>query len=352
MRILYKKSLSRGKCMLCSMAAARAVLCICTAVIVAAAFTGRGSLVRAEATAGQGMAKPRIRGGGVGIADLNYDGWDDLYFQGKYDSEGNIPCYCMLWNQQSRRFEYSVTLNNMEVDPENQWISCRNGNEEGEHSVIYYRYDMENRLHMMRYVEKNPAPDAVFGQLDLTYVDDKGPYTLAAVEDEGKLNMTMIAMAKQALGELYDWTGQKVDRACFQVSDMGGVVFGLSPEDIEHSRVFYSRYFGADTEYNLSGYDKCISSFDVYSARAAWYSPVLWNNFPENMESMTDEEVVIWYFEHMPGADAGKVKSIEQRFEDMWTVQTVHGKWFEVIYNGELREVYDVTGPYPEYPVH
>ncbi|MDE6202311.1 MAG: hypothetical protein K2G19_02410 [Lachnospiraceae bacterium] len=333
--------------------AVQAARCICIAFISAAVYTGAGSIARAETTTeSRGMAKPQWKGGGVRVADLNYDGWDDLYFQDKYDSEGNIPCHCMLWNQQSHRFEYSITLNNVETDPGNQWISCRNGREEGGHTVIYYRYDRENRLHMVRYVEKNPATDVVFGQLDLTYVEDGGAYTLEAVEDEGNLNLTMIAMAKQALKELYEWTGQKVDTACFQVSDLGGVVFGLSPEDIEHSRIFYSRYFGADTEYNLSGYDKSISSFDVCSARSAWYSPVLWNILPENIDSMADEEVVIWYFERMPGEDAGKVKSIEQRFVDMWTVQTEHGKWFEVVYDAGLREVFDITGPYPEYPVH
>ncbi len=326
---------------------------VCIALIGGALFAGAGNIAKAETTTeDRAMARPQFKGGSVRIADLNYDGWEDLYFQGKYDREGNIPCYCMLWNQKSHRFEYSVTLNNLEVDPENQWISCRDGSEEEEHVVTYYRYDGENRLHMVRYVERNPSPGAVFGQLDLTYVDDGGPYTLAAVEDEGSLNPTMIAMAKQALGELYDWTGQKVDKACFQVSDLGGVVFGLSPEDIEHSRVFCSRYFGADTEYNLSGYDKSISSLDVLSARAVWYSPVLWNTFPSNIESMTDEEVIVWYFEHMPGADAGKVKSIEQRFDDMWTIQAAHGEWFEVIYNAKLREVSGITGPYPEYPVH
>lgn len=71
-----------------------------------------------------------------------------------------------------------------------------------------------------------------------------------------------------------------------------------------------------------------------------------------NGENMTDEEMVIWSFERVTGAGNRKVKSIEQRYEDMWTIQTEEGSWFEVIYNADLREALEVTGPYPEYPVH
>ena len=334
-------------------AEAQIILFACAVFISAVAFAGINSFA-SEKTAIEDsrITRPQIKGGGVRMMDLNYDGWDDLCFQGRYDGEGNIPCSCMLWNQQTHRFEYNITLNNVETDPENRWIYCRDGSEEGEHVITYYRYDAENRLHMARYVEKNPSAEAVFEQLDLSYVEDGGAYTLAAVEDGEGLNQTMIAMAKRALTELYQWTGEKVDTAYFQVSDLGGVVFALSPEDIKHSRIFYSRYFGVDTEYNLSGYDKSISSFDIYSARGVWYSPVLWNIFPQNIEGMTDEEIIIWYFERMPVADAGKVKTIEQRYEDMWTVHTEQDKWFEVIYNTQLREIFDVTGPYPEYPQH
>lgn len=289
--------------------------------------------------------------GNILIADLNFDRWNDLCFQGWETGDENIPYYCMLWNPQKQKFEYSVMLYNVETDTQNQCLSCKSVNEE-QYSVTYYRYDAENKLHMLRYVEKALSKDAVFEQLDLTYVEDDGMYTLPAVVEKDRLTQTMIEMAKQSLTELYQWTGDKIDTACFQVNNLGGVTFALSAEDMEHSRIFFARYFGTDTSYNLSGYDKSISSIGTVSGRRVWFSPMLFRVQPENMDTMTDEEVVIWYFERVPLAGGSKVESIEQRYEDMWTIQTEAGGWFEVIYNAELREVSEVVGPYPDYPVH
>ena len=133
---------------------------------------------------------------------------------------------------------------------------------------------------------------------------------------------------------------------------MGDVFFGVTPEDIRHSRIFYDRAFGADTAYNLSNYEKCISSMYVLYGRSVWYSPVLWRVFPDQIEQMTDEEVIIWYLERTPLVKNCKVKSIEKRYEDMWTVQAEDGVWFEVVYDVKLREVTSIYGPYPNYPVH
>ncbi|MDE6608591.1 MAG: hypothetical protein K2K54_12695 [Lachnospiraceae bacterium] len=289
--------------------------------------------------------------GNILIADLNFDGWNDLCFQGWNTGDGNIPYYCMLWNPQAQEFEYSAMLYNVETDVKNQWLSCKNTDGE-QYSVTYYRYDAADELHMLRYVEKDLSENAVFEQLDLTYVEDDGMYTLPAVVAKDRLTLIMIEMAKQALTELYQWTGDKIETVCFQVNNLGGVSFALSAEDMEHSRIFFTRYFGADTEYNLSGYDKMISSIGAASGRRVWFSPMLFRVQPENMDAMTNEEIVIWYFERIPSAGGSKVKSIEQRYEDMWTIQTEAGGWFEVIYNAELKEVSEVTGPYPDYPVH
>lgn len=90
----------------------------------------------------------------------------------------------------------------------------------------------------------------------------------------------------------------------------------------------------------------------ITSGRSVWYSPVFWNVFPDKMNEMTEEEIIIWYFERGFLADNYKVESIEKRYEDMWTLQTRSGVWFEVVYDVSLGEVTMVTGPYYEYPVH
>ena len=226
-----------------------------------------------------------------------------------------------------------------------------NEHKDGTRAVIYCCYDEENHLHMVRYTEENPSEDAMFEKMDLTYVEDDGMYTMQATVDDG-FYLTAVAMAKQALTELYRWTGEKVDTAYFQVSNVGGVTFTVTADDMKHSRIFFSRYFGADTDYNISGYDKSISSITIASGRAVWYSPVLWRYFPYDMENMTDEKVIIWYVERLPLMEGDEVVSIEKHYEDMWTIHTASDRWFEVVYDKKLREVYIVTGPYPHYPEH
>ena len=297
--------------------------------------------------------KEPIRADDALAVDLNFDGWVDLCILGRSTDGLNVPYYCMLWKPQKEKFEYSVTLCNAEIDLENGWIISQVRGTAGERFATYCRYDGDDSLHMIRYVEENKNEEGL-GYLDLTYMEEDDTYTLQAIVDEERFNVTMVEMAKQALLELYQWTGEKVETACFQVSDLGGVTFSQTPEDMIHSRIFFSRYFGADTQYNLSGYDKSISSIGVASGRSVWFSPVLWRVFPENMDAMTDEEVIRWYFERLPISETGGVKTMEQRYADtgMWTIQAKSGEWFEVFYNEELREISDVTGPYPEIPQH
>ena len=290
--------------------------------------------------------------GGTLTMDLNFDGWDDLCIQRADAGGADILYDCMLWNPENDQYEYSATLYHVEVDAQQQWIVESTGSGGSLHSTTYYRYDENDQLHMVRYIEEDSSPDAVFANLDLTYVEDDGPYTLSTIVDGTELHRALILMAKQSLVELYQWTGEKVDTACFQVTNMGDVYFGITPEDIRHSRIFYDRAFGADTEYNLSNYEKSISSMYVTSGRSVWYSPVLWRSFPEQMDEMTDEEIIIWYLERTPLVKDCKVKSIEKRYVDMWTIQTEDDVWFEVSYDTRLKEIGMVLGPYPEYPAH
>lgn len=291
-------------------------------------------------------------GGKLLETDLNFDGRNDLCLGKQYADDVNTPYYCMLWNPENEQYEYSVTLYDVEVDAQAQWISERKQEGEDLYSVTYYRYDEANQLHMVRYREENSSSDALFAQLDLTYVEDDSIYTLPAIVDGTDFHRTLLSMARQALTELYQWTGEKVDTACFQVSNMGSVYFGVTPEDIIHSRTFYDRSFGTDTAYNLSNYDKSISSMYIASGRSVWYSPVLWRSFPEKMEQMSDEEIITWYLERVPLVADCNVKSIVKRYEDMWTVETEEGVWFEVSYDVKLKEIGMVFGPYPDYPEH
>ncbi len=286
------------------------------------------------------------------MMDLNFDGWDDLCIQRYSIAKADIPYDCMLWNPETGSFEYSATLYNVEAEAENEWICSRMYNGEEQCSETYYRYDIDNHLHMVRYVEKSISAEGESIQLDLTYEENGSRYALPAIADENNLDLTLIYMAKQTISELEQWMGAKVETACFLVTDAGGVILAESLEDMDHSRVFCSRYFGADTEYNLSGYDKSISSVSISSGKEVWYSQIFWRNIPENINMMTDVEVIIWYFEQLPMVSDVKVKTIEQRYPGMWTIQTENAEWFEVFYDPNLQEISNVTGPYPSCPEH
>lgn len=316
----------------------RILTMILMSVVLAVTFTGRSfaasKLISGEIHAEQNLSFEKL------VQEVNKALEETI-------SNGEMPL------NEERDAIQKEKLPDMDTDPETGWLTRRKEEGDGRFSITYYRYDEEGQLHMMRYTEEDPSPDAVFNRLDLTYVDDGGMYTLPAVEDGTDRNRILTGMAKKSLEELYQWTGEKVDTACFQVSNLGGVYFGMSPEDIMHSRIFLSRYFGmgtnCDPEYNLGD---CISSITIASGRKFWFSPVLWHIFPERMEEMTDEEVIIWYLERIPMMDACKVKRVEKNYEDMWTIQIQSGEWFEVVYDANVREIVDVTGPYSDYPIH
>lgn len=302
------------------------------------------------------------RDGGILVADLNFDGFEDLCFQGWVTAGANVPYYCMLWNRSNQEFEYSATLCNVDTDAEERWISSWSRVGWDQYYTAYYRYDEDNRLHLVRYVEENFSEDEVFEKLDLTYVEDDGVYSLPMIWEnsydihDGEMCWKMIAMAKQALEELYLWTGDKVDTVCFKVTKIGCVYFATSPENMGHARIFSSRYFGADTEYNLSNSETSISGISMISEREVWYSPVSWRIYPEELSAMSDEDIIVWYFERVHAGEGDKVETItERRYEDVravWVIQTEGGDWYEVVYNAELREISDITGPYSSCPEH
>lgn len=330
--------------------AVQLVLWILVPFVLAVTFTGRGRLVEAKQEEALLTTDPIENGHAA----------SDIDAEAQTDTEAEVQADTATEAQRDTKAQTTGTATEAQreikaqtgteetpeltpAEPENQQLP--------EYVEISYSYDENNRRHMERYVEENPSEDAVFQKLDLIYVEDDSIYTLPATTDDN-MHLTMIAMAKQALTELYEWTGEKVDTAYFQVSNLGGVTFASSLEDMEHSRIFYSRYFGADTDYNLSGYERAVSTRDIASGRAVWYSPLLWRRFPSSMNDMTDEEVIIWYVERLPGIDGDRVVSLENRYEDIWTIQTASGSWYEVFYNNSLREISGVYGPYPEYPVH
>lgn len=289
--------------------------------------------------------------GGIMVEDLNFDGYQDFCIQGKGEG-ANIPCYCYLWDPAEKRFEPAYMIPNVRADRDAGLLESATDDGDGVHSVKYYRFDEQNILHMVRYVEEDRSPDALFPSLDLTYTETA--YGLPAVDEwdygtryGGALTERFVYWAKEALAELYEWSGTKIDTASFTVTSYGDIFFGNTPEDLRASRIYYSRVYG-----EKAGFESCIEQMSLATERTVWYSPVtLWES-PDNAGQMTYTELAEWYFVHSPLTKGETPEEIEQEYEDMYTVRAESGNYYQIILNTASREVGSVYGPYDSYPDH
>lgn len=194
--------------------------------------------------------EPQVISGNEGcsiiVEDFNFDGCDDLAVQG-WTGAKNIPYYCFLWNPVTKKYEYSALISNVEVDKENKLVVSATNDGGGQYSTTYYKYDDKNQLHMVRYVEENLSPLAVFPKLDLFYYgDDVNALPAVDVYDEevgayvGVRVHELTYYAKKALEEMYAYSGYGVEQAYFMAYDSGKIVFGHTEEDMKQGRHFYS----------------------------------------------------------------------------------------------------------------
>lgn len=289
--------------------------------------------------------------GGILVEDLNFDGYQDFCLRGRAD-EGIVPYYCWLWDPEEARFHPGYMIPNISVDAEAKLIESAATDENGIYSVKYYRFDEYNTLHMVRYTEKDPAPDAVLPALDLTYCETG--YTLPAVDEwdygtgyGGALTERFVRLAKEALTELYEWSGTRLESVCFAVTDGGEVLFGNTPKDIDASRIFYYRCYGEQ-----AGFENGIRDMILSTERVAWFSPVTQWNVPENLAQMTDEEVVLWYFARSALAEGETAETIEETYDGDFVIGTAAGNYYEMTLHPVTREITSIYGPYDDFPMH
>lgn len=298
-----------------------------------------------------GTSLSELCDGGILAVDLNFDGYQDFCLRGRGDGE-NVPYYCYLWNLEEGKFEPGYMVPNIRVDENRRLIESATVDGNDVYTVKYYRFDENNTLHMLRYVEDNRSQDAVFPALDLTYCETS--YGLPAVDEwdygtryGGALTERFVSMAKEALTELYEWSGTKIETACFTVTDFGGVSFGNTPQDMDASRDYYHRCYGEQ-----AGFKACISHMNLSTERVVWYSPVIQWNIPESLAQMTDEEVVLWYFARSAVAGDERAETIEESYENCYVIKAESGNYYEIDINPSTREVSSIFGPYDSFPVH
>lgn len=300
---------------------------------------------------GSGPSLEALCDGGILVEDLNFDGYQDFCLRGRGSGE-NVPYYCYLWNPEIRQYEPRYMIPNICVNKDTELIesACEDG--EDVYSIKYYRFDENDVLHMTRYVEKDKSPDAVLPALDLTYCETG--YALPAVDEwdygtryGGALTERMVWLARKALTELYEWSGTRLESVCFSVTEFGEVVFGNTPKDMDASRTFYHRCYSGQAEFEDS-----IRHMTLLTERVVWYSPVVQWNVPKNLDGMTDEEVVLWYFAFSALAGGETAETIEETVEDDYVIKTAEGHYFEASLNPLTREISSIYGPYDDFPLH
>ena len=154
-------------------------------------------------------------------------------------------------------------------------------------------------------------------------------------------NLEAKALAQRALRELYDLTGTLIEE-CWYQGGIYGIHFGQTKDDIEHSRFFYSRYYG-------DGAEDYIQNVRIVSRRKYWFSPVDMYTTPE-FEMLTDAEKVVWYVTHCGSYNGKEVKEIIQPYDfevSAWYVIMEDDTTYEVHFDTEANIVEYITGPYP-----
>lgn len=298
---------------------------------------------------GNGQILSRFAAGELVAQDLNFDGYEDFYLQSDIGGN-NIPYYCYLWDEDEGRFEPTCMIPNLEVDRERELLRSATDDGQGVRSVKYYRFDEAGTLHLVRYTEENSSPGALFPSLDLTYCETG--YALPAVDEwdygteyGGALTERFVYWAKQALAELYDWSGTRIDTACFSVNSFGIFSFGNTPADVKASRIYYYRGYGTK-----AGFEDCIEHMEVSTERVVWFSPVVQWKVPENLKQMTDAQVAEWYFERSVLTQGETPESVEEPWPDNYYLRTESGKYYQLFLNSATREVSGIYGPYDGYP--
>jgi len=293
--------------------------------------------------------------GNVLVADLNGDGYEDFCLQVKVGGD-NIPYFCYLWNTSTGQFEPDTMIPNVEFDEETQMVVSATVEGENRECVKYYQYDEYGYLQLVRYVEEDRTPGALFPHWDLTYCWDD--YSLPAAEsrweyvldDEGEMPERLIIWSKKALTELYEWSGTKMDTVCFTATEFGDFYFANTPEDIYASRTFYNRCYG-----KRAGFEEVVEQMSLSTERDVWYSTVIQWNVPENLAEMTDVQVIEWYFGRSALSKGERIEWIRQaddETEGSYVVKTESGNYYSFYLNMRTREVKLITGPYGTYPLH
>lgn len=154
-------------------------------------------------------------------------------------------------------------------------------------------------------------------------------------------------LAQKALYNLYETTGTKIEECYYFYTVFGDFEFGLTPEDLEHSRVFYSRSFGSDEREDFVS----IPSMYLANARSVWYSTVYQYKLPAGFEAMSDEEKAVWFVTNSSLYNGQEVVECSRPYSAVtstWRIDMADGTAYEIDLDNKTDSFGNLTGPYPE----
>ena len=152
--------------------------------------------------------------------------------------------------------------------------------------------------------------------------------------------------AQRAVQEIYDLTGFQVTECYYYAYDFGTIDLGMSEDDLEHSRVFYSRCFA-----DLPGDTTSIASAYLANAQKVWYSPVKMMILPDRYDMMSEDEKAVWFVTHSGQYNGQKVYATYQDYADQpetWTVVMDDETVYEITLDADTNSFSNLTGPYPD----
>lgn len=208
---------------------------------------------------------------------------------------------------------------------------------------IYDSWDAK----ILWYFDEDHRPVAEIWEGDterkLTFVETSWSLSV----QEQPYSREILYWACQALRELEQWTGTEIGEVCYSVSELGGYSFALTPEDLEHDRIFFDRYYN-----QLFGGTGVIEHIGYSTDMDVWFSPVKQYVTPPGYDKMTMEEILIWYFERSEAARGSKVEEIVWPWEGDCVLQTDQGTYYEYTVSDTIGRGMSLYGPYDHYPEH
>lgn len=154
-------------------------------------------------------------------------------------------------------------------------------------------------------------------------------------------------LAQKAMDDLYETTGTRIEECYYFYTVFGDYDFGLTPEDLEHSRVFYSRSFGSDEREEFVS----IPSMYLANAGSVWYSPVYQYRLPAGFETMSDKEKAVWFVTNSSLYNGQEIAECSRPYSAVgstWRVDMTDGTAYEIDLDNKTDSFGNLTGPYPD----